>query len=146
MQQSMGDNEPESQSLSKQVGETAQWQGSWQHLVRKSRSHRWERVWSESSGLEPLAADAKGDQCGMEQHAGVRSSALSAVVWSLPQWHLDSGGLHRLGLFINVLTPLMESGESPQKPIHGWSCPADTSVLITCAGILGVSLCHTCLL
>ena len=39
-------------------------------------------------------ADARGDQCGLEQHSGVQSSAVSAVAWSLPQLYLESDILH----------------------------------------------------
>ena len=42
-------------------------------------------------------AHAAGDQCGMEQHTGVWSSAVAAVVWGLPQLYLESGGLHPSG-------------------------------------------------
>ena len=48
----------------------------------------------QSSRADPPLADAKGDQCGLEQHSGVWSSAVAAVVWSLPQLYLESGGLH----------------------------------------------------
>ena len=47
-----------------------------------------------------------------------------------------------LGLLISVLEPLMTSVEFPQDPIYGWSCSADTAVLIMCADILGVSPCQ----
>ena len=75
----LGNNELEPQSLSQQVQETAWWARSHQHLTRKD-------LWSQvDSRAEPPTADAKGDQCGMEQHSGVWSSAVTAVVWSLPQ-------------------------------------------------------------
>ena len=49
------------------------------------------------SRAEPPAADAKGDQGGVEQHPGVWSSAASAVGWSVPQLYLESGVLHPSG-------------------------------------------------
>ena len=75
-------------------------QGSCQHLARNDLQSwvQQGRQSAQSSRAEPLAADDKGDQCGMEQHPGVWSSAVSAVVWSLPQLYLDSGVLHLLGL------------------------------------------------
>ena len=117
---------------------------------------------------EPPVADAKGDQRGMGQHSGVWSSAVSAVVWNLPQLYLENGVHPPFWVFsINVLAPLMPSGECtqepmggtrllcltpllasvefPQEPICGWSLSADLSVLVSCVGILGVSPCQTCL-
>ena len=46
-----------------------------------------------------MVADAKGDLRGMEQHPGVWSSAVSAVVSNLPQLYLESGVLHPSGSF-----------------------------------------------
>ena len=51
------------------------------------------------SRAESPAADAEGDQHGVEQHSGVWSSADSAVVWNLPQLYLESGVLHPSGSF-----------------------------------------------
>ena len=51
-----------------------------------------------------------------------------------------------LGLLISVLASLIASGEFAQEPIYGWSHSADMAVLITCADVLGVSPCQTCLL
>ena len=51
----------------------------------------------QSSRVEPLVANAKEDQHDMEQQSGVWSSALSAVVWNLPQLYLESGVLHTSG-------------------------------------------------
>ena len=48
---------------------------------------------------EPLVADAKGGQRGVEQPSGVWGWADSAVVWSLPQLYLESGGLCPSGSF-----------------------------------------------
>ena len=112
--------------------------------------------------------DAKGDQRGVGQHSGVWSSAVLAVVWSLPQLCLGSSVLHPSGFLINVLAPLMPSGESAQEPtggtwlfclapvmasgellqepIYGWSCSADLAVLVTFVDILGMSPCQMCLL
>ena len=90
-------------------------------------------------------ANAKGDQRGMEQHAGVWSLAVSAVVWSLS---CTQKVVHStlLGLLINVLVPMMPSVGFPQEPICGWSRSADMAVLTTCADILGVSPCQMGLL
>ena len=82
-QQSMGDKEPESQRLRLQVRETGWW-------VRESSASFKEgslepggqqgRCSPQPSRAELLVANAKGDQRGMEQHSGVWSSAVSAVV------------------------------------------------------------------
>ena len=53
----------------------------------------------QSSWAEPLVANAKGDQHGVGQHSGVWSSAVSAVVWSLPLLYLENGVLHPSGFF-----------------------------------------------
>ena len=57
------------------------------------------------------------------QHLGVWSSAVSAVVGSLPQLYpRGSCILERvpaLGLFIRVLGTLIASGEFPQEPVSG---------------------------
>ena len=93
----MGDNEPESQSLSLQVQETAQWARELSASCKEGSPEpggQQGRRSPQSSRAEPLAADAKGDQRGVEQHSGVWSLAVSAVVWSLPQLHLESGVLH----------------------------------------------------
>ena len=83
----LGNNELESQSLSQQVQETAWWARSHQHLAR-------ENLWSQMGSradevISPAgrasSSNATGDQCGVEQHSGVWSSAVTAVVWSLPQ-------------------------------------------------------------
>ena len=113
----MGDNEPESQSLSLQVRETAWWsrelsasckEGS---LVPREKQGRWS---AQSSRAEPLVADAKGDQRGMGQHSGVWSSAVSAVVWSLPHLYHESGAFHPSGSFNKCLgTPDGKCGISP---------------------------------
>ena len=57
-------------------------QGSHQCLARKDLQSQ------VGSRAEPAAADAKGDHYGMEQHSGVWSSAISAMVLSLPQLYL----------------------------------------------------------
>ena len=93
----MGNNEAESQSLSQQVPEAAQWarelsasckEGSLESGRQQGRQS------PQSSRAEPSAADAKGDQCGVEQPSGVWSLAVSAAVWNLPQLYLESGVLH----------------------------------------------------
>ena len=67
-------------------------------------------------------ADAKGDQCGVEQHSGMWSSAVSAVVWSLPQLYLESGILHPSGSFDKCLgTPDAKCGISPGAYL--WAVP-----------------------
>ena len=101
---------------------------------------------SQSSRAEPPATDAKGDEHGVEQHSGVWSWAVSAVVRSLPQLHLDSGAFHPSGSFDKCLgSPDGKCGIS-QEPVYGWSRSADTAVLVTCASILGVTPCqiHMC--
>ena len=96
---------------------------------------------------EFLVTSTKGDQHGTEQPSGVWSSAISAVVWSLPQLYLESGGLHPSGSFQkNILVPLMPTVEFAQKHIYGWSRSADTATLTTCADILRGSPCLMCVL
>ena len=51
-----------------------------------------------------------------------------------------------LGPLLNVFTPLLASGESPQEPFSGWARSADRAALITCADILGESPCQMYLL
>ena len=84
-QQSKGDNNPKSQSLSLQAQEKAQWakelsasckEGSLESGRQKGRQS------PQSSRAEPSAADAKGDQCGVEQPSGVWSLVVLAVVWN----------------------------------------------------------------
>ena len=122
-QQSMGDNEPKTQGLSQQVQETApggQWR--FQHLSRKGQSHRLERVGSASTDAEPPAADAKGDQCAVEQHCGMWSSAVSAVVWGLPPSVIPLRVVYStlLGLLISVSAPCWWVGNSPRSlPLGG---------------------------
>ena len=66
------------------------------------------------SRADPLAADAKGEQRDMEQHSGVWSSAVSAVVWSLPQLYLESAVLLPYRSFDKCLgTPDVKCGISP---------------------------------
>ena len=116
----MGSNEPESQGLSLQVQETAQWA----NIVLEGRIPRVR--WATGK----MVANAKGDcstplleQCSsaapMLLHTTlVWSSAVSAVVWNL-----ESGALHPLGLLISVLAPLMASGDYPQEPSMGGPAP-----------------------
>ena len=83
----MGDTKPKSQSLNLQVPEIAQGQGSCQHVARKdlqNQGGQQGRQSPQSSTAEPLVANAKGDQCGVEKHSSLWSSAVSAVGWSLP--------------------------------------------------------------
>ena len=104
----MGDNKPESQSFSLQVWETAQWAKELSASCREGSpepGRQQDRCSPQSSRAEPPVADAKGDHHDMEQHSGVWSSAVSAVVWNLPQLDLESGDSTLLGLLINVLAP-----------------------------------------
>ena len=58
--------------------------------------------------------DAKGDQHGMEQHSDVGHSAVSTVVWSLPQLYFESVFSTLLGVFDKCLgTPDGQCGISP---------------------------------
>ena len=75
----------------------------------------------------------------MEQHSGVWSWAVSAVVWSLPQLYPESGGLHPSGSLDKCLGTAAGKWEFPQDLIYGWSSPEDMAVLVTRADILGVS-------
>ena len=98
----MGDNEPESLSLSLHIQKTGQ--GA-RELSASCKEGALEpggqqgRQSPQSSRAEPLVADAKGDQRGVEQHSGVWSSAVSAVVWKLLQLYLESGVFHLSGSF-----------------------------------------------
>ena len=92
----MGGDKHKSQSLGLQVWETARWaressasckEGSLEPGGQQGRRS------PQSSRAAPSAADAKGDQRGVEQHCGVWSSAVSAVLWSLPQLYLERGVL-----------------------------------------------------
>ena len=82
----MGNCKPESQSLSLQVQETAQWARELSASCKEgSLGVGWaagQTKSSQTSRAEPLAANAKGgvSQHGIEQHAGVWSLAVSAVV------------------------------------------------------------------
>ena len=118
----LGDNKPESQSLCLQVWETALWarelSGSWKGESLEPGSKQG-RQSPQSSRAEPLVADAKGDQCGMEQNHGVWSSAVWAMAWSLPQLYLESSGLHLYGSLDKCLgTPDGKWGISPS--IYLW--------------------------
>ena len=79
----MGDNEAEPQSLSLQVWETARWARESSASCKEGSPEpggQQGRQSSQSSSAQPLAADAKGGQHGVEQHSGVWSSAVSAEV------------------------------------------------------------------
>ena len=102
----MGDNELESQSFSLQIQKTAQWaressisckEGSPEPGGHQGRQS------PQSSRTELLMDNAKGDQRGMEQLSGVWSSAVSTVMWSLPQLYLESCILDLSGSFDNCL-------------------------------------------
>ena len=70
----MGDNELESHSLSLQVWQTAQWAKELSASCKEGapkpggQPGRWSPQFSRA---EPQVADAKGDQCGLEQRSGV---------------------------------------------------------------------------
>ena len=98
----MEGNRPESQSLGLQVREMAWWaressasckEGSLEPGGQQGRQS------PPSIRAEPLVADAKGGQSDVEQPSGVWGWADSAVVWSLPQLYLESGGLCPSGSF-----------------------------------------------
>ena len=96
-------------------------QSLWQPMPRKI-SVAWNALWCVKlvcliSGLEP-------------------ASVTPLKWWTPPFWVFS----------INVLAPLLASVELPPEPIYGWSCSADVAGLTTCAGILSVSPCQTCLL
>ena len=144
----MENNEPRSQSLCLWVWETAQWErelsasckeGS---LEPRGQQDRWS---PQSRRAEPPAADARGDQHGVEQHSGVWSLVVSAVVWSLPQLYLEGGIPHPSGSLTKCLGTPMASGEFSQEPVYGWSCSANMAVLLRCADILGVPPWQICL-
>ena len=80
-------------------------------------------------------ADAKGDQHGVEQHSGVWSSVVSAVVWSLPQLYLESGVFHPSGSLDKCLGPPDGKWGISQEPIYVRSCCAGTAILVVCADI-----------
>ena len=73
--------------------------------------------------LEPLEANAKGEQCDLEQHCGVWTW-LSAVVWNLTQLYPESGVLHPFGSFDKLLgIPDAKWGIFPRSlwVVHGCS-------------------------
>ena len=101
-QPSMGDNEPEPQSLGLQVQETARWA---RELSASCKGGSLEpggqqgRRSPQSSRTEPPEVYVKGGQHGVEQHSGASSLAISAVVWSQLQLYLETGVLHPSGSF-----------------------------------------------
>ena len=146
----MEDNEIKSQSLSLQVQKIAQWARELSMSCKegspKPGGHQGR--WSlQSSWAEPPVANAK-DQHGMEQHPGVWSLAVSAVVWSLRytclSYTLKVVFSTLVSLLITVLALLVPSGEFAQEPFYGWSCSADMAIPVACADILAVSLCQMC--
>ena len=125
-------------------------QGSCQHLARNDLQSwvQQGRQSAQSSRAEPLAADDKGDQCGMEQHPGVWSSAVSAVAWNWPCYTLKVVYPTLLGLFNKCIgTPDGKCGIHPGAYL--WVTPrvssADTTTLTIRAVILSVSPCQMCL-
>ena len=96
-------------------------QKSCQHLARKD-------LWSQvGSGADKILSPSgqslqrllPRDQRGMEQHFGAWSSAVSAVLWSLPQLYLESGVLHPSGSLAKCLgTPDDNWGICPGA--YGW--------------------------
>ena len=105
----MGDNEPESRVSVCGSGSQHGGQGGGQRLVRKDLQSQ------VGSRAGPPAADAKGDQRGVGWPSGVCGSAVSAVLWSLPQLSLESGGLDTSGSFDKCLA----RGAFSQKPVGG---------------------------
>ena len=134
-QQSMGNNEPKSRSLSLQVQEAAPWARELSASCKEAPPEpdgQQGRQSPKSNRAEPLAADAKGDQRGMEQHFGVWSSAVSAVVWTLLQLYLENCVLIPSGSFlVNVLAPLLPSVEFSQEPMDGTWLFCLTLVLVS---------------
>ena len=109
---------PESQSLSQQVQETAQ-QAREPSASCKEESlepgGQQDRRSPPFSRAEPLAANAKGYQCGIHQHSGVWSPGVSTVVWNLPKLYLESGVLHpSRSLNKGLGTPNGKWGLSPE--------------------------------
>ena len=141
----MGDNEPESRSLSPQVQGAAQWakepstsckEGPLEPGGQQSRHS------PQSSRAELPVADVKGDQCGVEQHSGVWSSWCGTCL----SYTHESNVLFPSGSLDKCLGTPDGEWDFPQDPVYGWSCSSDTAVLVTCADILGVSPCQVCLL
>ena len=118
----MGDNQLESQSLSLQVWETAEWarglsvscmEGSLELGGQKDRQS------PQSSRAEPPVTDGKGDQHSGEAPWCVELSCLSSglepasvVTW---KWCAPPSGS------FSVLAPLMASVEFAQEPVYAWS-------------------------
>ena len=115
----MGDNEPESQSPSLQDWETAWWARELSASCKEGclePGGQQGRRSPQSSRAEPLVADAKGEQ----QHSGVWSSSVSAVVWNLPQSYFESGALHYSGSFDKRLSTMdAKCVNSPRSPSMG---------------------------
>ena len=145
----MGNNEPESQSLSQWVQETTQRRPGVSVLQGRTSRARWAAEQAKSSVQQGRASG--GRWLG-------RSAWNEAALWCMELGCLNSG-LEPASVIpwkcctppfwvflVNVLASLMPSGEFPQEPIYGWSHSAVTAVLITCADILGVSPCQMCLL
>ena len=141
----MGNNEPKSQSLSLQVQETARWARELSESCKEGSLEpggQQGRRSPQSSRAERPVAHVKEDQYGTKQPSGVWSSAVSAMVWSLPQLYPESGGVHPSGSLDWCLgTPDSKYGISPGAYLwvvllcrHG--------ALITSANVLGVSPCQ----
>ena len=166
----MGDNEPESQSLSLQVWETAQRARELSASFKKGSlgpGGQQGRRSPQSSRAEPQAADAQGDQCGAALwcvelgclNGGLEpASVIPLKVLYPPFWVFSINVLASLmptgefaqepmgGTWLFCLTRPLASMEFSQEPVYGWSRSADTAALTTCAGILSVSPCQMCLL
>ena len=89
----------ESQSLRLQVQKTAQWARRLSVSYKEGSRARWAVEQMKQGRAEPLSADAKGNENGMEQHFGVWSLDVSAVTWILPHLYLESSILHPSGSF-----------------------------------------------
>ena len=126
----MGDNEDESHSLSLLFQDSSE-QRSCQHLARgesREPGGQWGRQSPQSSRAKPLAATAKGDQCGVEQHSGLWSFSVACLSYTLKVVYST--------FLCLILVPLRANGDCPQEPNYGWSHSADTAVLVTCADTL----------
>ena len=94
----MGNYKPESQSLSLQVQETAWWARELSACCKEGSP---EPGWA--AGQTKSSVQWVGASSGTEQHSAVWSSAVSAVVWSLPQLYLESGVVHPSGFLDKYL-------------------------------------------
>ena len=159
----MEDNEPQSQSLSSQVWERAQWARDLSASYKEGspdpggQQGRWS---PQPSSAEPLAANAKGDRSVWHGSAPCCVELLPQLYckkwYTPPFWVISINVLAFLmpslefaqepmgGTWLLCLTPLLASVEFAQEP--GWSHSADTADL-TCGQVSWVCLLarHVCL-